>query len=219
MKPVRSSGGGEYTDTSAALRHAVYNELLCALPPASARQTEIFIANLALQRRAMAQPTTRTREAELSRTFQRFMLLKVTPHIAETGNTVARSAAEIEHYLTAKFGDRLAAVAGFHRPENSNRWRVNLPEAAALHGYRSRHGFYNGILCQPIDSINIFFLLSSSRFDGPKAIRLEHGDQSYFEQGKEPAEYRHNSALATAKQASLDGYKWNGRRFVESANK
>ncbi len=209
------------TDTSEALRHSVYTELLCLLPPASVRQTDLFIANLALQRRAYAQPTTRSREAEMFRTTRRFLMLKVTPDISETAFgtfTGGRSTAEIEHFLTRKFGDRLAAVAGFHRPENSNRWRVNLPEAAALYGYRSRHGFYNGILCQPIDSTNIFFLLSSSRFDGPKAIRLEHADQSYFEQWKEPAELRHNYA-PPALQANLDGLKWNGRRFIETATK
>lgn len=217
MSSAARSGGGGIADTLAALRHAVFSELLLLLPPASVRQTDMFIANLALQRPAFAAKTGHDRDLRLREIRMKFVNLKVSPDISETaiGRTAgSRSVAEIETFLTRKFGDRLASVAGFYRPENSDRWKVNLPERCLLHGYRSRFGFYNGILCQPIDQVDLYFLLSSARFGGSKAIRLEPRDQTYFEQGKQPAELRHN-VVSPALQADLAGWKWNGRRFIE----
>jgi hypothetical protein len=212
---ARSRDGG-IADTAAALRHSVYNDLLCLLPPASVRQTDIFIANLALQRPAYAAATVHDRELKLREIRHRYLQLKVSPDISETtaGRYAGgRSIAEIEHFLTNKYGDRLAVIAGFYRPEEANRWRVKLPEACALYGYRSRHGFYNGILCQPIDRSDSYFLLSAAALGGCKAVRLEARDQSRFEQWKEPAELRHFTAPMPS--ASLDGWKWTGRRFIE----
>jgi len=217
MRAARSRDVRNADATAAALRHAVYSDLLSLLPPASVRQTEIFIANLALQRPAFGESTIRDRELKLSAIMFQFASLKVSPDISETAiGTFAggRSKTEIEAFLDRKYGDRLSAIAGFYRPEEANRWKINLPEQCLLYGYRSRHGFYNGILCQPISQIDFYFLLSSANFGGQRAIRLEPRDQTRFEQWKEPAELRHNHD-APASQATLTGWKWNGRRFIE----
>jgi len=216
-KPTRDLDGTNAADgsgRSAAFRHATYQRLLELLPAASYAQTEQFVANLGLARTAFAQPTARSRESELFRTMQRFLFLRVSPNIATVGNAVARSRTEIEQHLEQSFGDTLRSIAGFYRSDDGERWRLNLPDNCAFYGYRSRHGFLNGVLCQPIDTINSYFLLSAAKFGGPKAIRLEPRDQSYFEQGKEPAQLRHNTA-APFPQANLAGLKWNGRRFIE----
>lgn len=206
------------SDRLAAIREAVYSDLLLLLPAASYGQTERFIANLALSRRAYDQPTEASRESELFRTFQRFLFLKVSPEIGEIGRTGAvRSTAEIERLLSRKYGDRLLAVPGFFCSPNrtdGSAPKLNLPEGCALYGYRSRLGFLNGILCQPLDQIDCYFLLSAVRFGGLKALRLEPDDQLYFEQWKRPVQLRHN-LTSPETQASLTGWKWTGRRFVE----
>jgi hypothetical protein len=56
-----------------------------------------------------------------------------------------------------------------------------------MYGYRSDAGFLNGILCQPLDRYDSYFLLSSSKFGGPKAIRMTPRDEQYFTQFKEVA--------------------------------
>jgi hypothetical protein len=109
----------------------------------------------------------------------------------------------IEKELAAKYGSRLSEIAGFYFMQD--RWRLNLPRRCLLFGYAGRHGFYNGILCQPIDHINAYFLMSSAKHGGAKAIRLEERDRLFFESYKEPivtdgpsftAELRHNSTEA-----------------------
>jgi hypothetical protein len=151
----------------------VYADLLSLLRPASMAQAEIMAANLALLR------TGKNRIDVLTR----FVWLKVSPDL-DRGDSDKRRR-EIETELAAKYGSRLADVAGFYFMQD--RWRLNLPFKCVMHGYAGRHGFYNGILCQPLDHINTYFLLSSAKFDGPKAIRLEERDRLFFESYNEPA--------------------------------
>lgn len=206
-------------DTTAALRHAVYADLLSMLPIASFRQVERFVANLALAREAYQQPTVRSREAEIWRVMQRFILLRVTPDLAEAKRPTP-DCRVIELAIEKKYGDRLEHIAGFYRNEAADggvrvpRWRVNLPEGCALYGYRSREGFYTGILCQPLDRDDLFFLLSSSKFDGPKAMRLTDADRAFFESFKQPTGTRGLVGIS----ADMAGYRWTGRRFVEVKN-
>lgn len=175
-------------DNSAALRHLVYADLLSALPPASYSQAETMIVNLGIHR------TVGKRRA-----MSRLLWLKTTPDLFGQDQDIGRR--KIETELAGKYGSRLASIAGFYFMQN--RWRLNLPTRCLLFGYAGRHGFYNGILCQPIDTIDTYFLLSSARFDGPKAIRLEEKDRLYFGSYKEPvtapaatAELRQNTAPA-----------------------
>lgn len=205
-------------DTTAALRHAVYADLLSMLPIASYRQVQRFAANLALCRNTfdLWEHDFRKRQRAIDRVLLRLLLLRVTPDLAEVKlPTLDRR--DIELAIEKRFGDRLSAIAGFYRDPNNGRWRVNLPEGCALYGYRSREGFFTGILCQPIDRDDFYFLLSSSKFDGPKAMRLTDSDRAFFERFKEPVE------LPPAAQAIRDsippldmtGFRFNGRRFVE----
>lgn len=175
-------------DMAAATRHAVYRDLLFLLPAASIGQTERFAANLALCRLAFnaAGDDQRRRDAVIGSVIARFMDLRVTPDIG--GEPWQGSQRDLEIYLGRKFGDRLADVPGFYRRGEAGRWRLNLPENAAVYGYRSAIGFYAGVLFQPLDSIDKYFLLSSGRFGGPKAARMLPADQQYFTQFDEAAE-------------------------------
>lgn len=206
-------------DTSAALRHAVYADLLSMLPIASCAQVQRFAANLALCRNTfdLWERDLRKRDRAIWRVMQRLLLLRVTPDLAEI-KLPTPDRRMIELAIEKRFGDRLSAIAGFYTDANNGRRRVNLPEGCALYGYRSREGFYTGILCQPLHQIDFFFLLSSSKFDGPKAMRLTDADRAFFERFKEPVE------LPPAAQAFRDSisprdlsqyYRWTGRRFVE----
>lgn len=196
-------------DARPALRHVVYRELLCHLPPASIGQTVQIIVNLRLYHNEFLKLPVEEpiecgpgrsyvdllsnydrlwgdvdrRDAAFDRVLGNFLYLKVTPDIATATNYRKLTKAEIEQMLDRKFGDRLAAVAGFYK---TSRWRVNLPENCALHGYKSRLGFYTGIVCLPLDSIDMYFVLSSAKFGGAKAVRMEESDREYFEQFKEP---------------------------------
>lgn len=161
---------------SAAVRHAVYTSLIGYLPYASSEQVFRFLAK---RRRPWADRL-------------RFLELRVTPDIGETygGATLA----EIEQWLNRKYGERLAIVPGFFRnsdsmnPINStnsiNLWRLALPRRSAVHAYGSR-GFIAGLLFQPLDRMNSFFLLSSAKYGGPRATRLSGEDQMYFTQFEE----------------------------------
>ncbi len=201
---------------AAAIRHIVYRDLLGLLPLASVRQTVQFIANLALVRNHDYAPNKAKPERDRIETATKLCLLrlKVSPDIncisdGANGRGIPKS--EIERTIVEKHGDGLADIAGFYF---DRRWRLNLPEGCALHGYRNREGFYTGILCQPLSQINRYFLLSAAAFGGAKALRLEPSDRIYFEQWNRPAEPKHN-LTAPANQADLTGFRFNGRRFVE----
>jgi len=164
-------------DRAAATRHDVYSVLLDMLPPASYDQALQFAANLRLRAETPVQ-----KSAALSR----FLSLRVTPDIAET---VYRGATqkEIETWLNKKYGERLALLAGFYRRHESSTWRLNLPGGCVLYGYRSLTRDFSGILCQPVDRLDSFFLLSASCFGGAKAVRLLPSDEQYFTQYSEVA--------------------------------
>lgn len=161
------------TDATAALLHCVYRDLLTYLPIASVGQAETFAANLALMR------TGRSRRE----VFRKLLWLKVSPDIAEATTFKWLSKFEIEILFAEKYGDRLAAVPGFYL---NDRWRVNLPKRCAFLAYRNRHQAIRGILCQPLDSFEYYFLLSSLKFGGARALRMERFDQEFFESYKEP---------------------------------
>ena len=148
-----------------ALRHCVYSDLLDRLPVASVGQTRSFMANLCLP----------------SQAIKRFLMLRVSPEIGETGRRGLGRELLIDH-LAAKYGERLAGVSGFYR-NAYGRLMLNLPRGCALYGYRSRLGFYNGILCQPLEEMDTFFLLSSVRMGGPTAIRMTEADEAFFRTG------------------------------------
>lgn len=169
------------TDTTdaAALRHIVFRDLLAFLPPASYDQAGQLIANLRLAR------SVNGATAEISLIFRRFIDLRCTPDIAETAYK-GFSVPELEIYFGRKYGDRLAAVAGFYQ-DTAGAWRLNMPERCVMFGYRDHAGTFAGVLCQPIDRADSYFLLSSARFDGPKAERLTAGDRDFFNQFDRPA--------------------------------
>jgi len=163
---------------NAAVRHAVYNLMLCYLPAASREQTLRIMANLRLRSG-----------------LGRFLDLKVSPGCGETSYRGA-TLAEIERVFNRRYGELLADVPGFYRRVSDQRsaigdqqngsWRLNLPRNCALYAYR-RGGLYAGIMCIPFDSLNRFFLLSSAKYDGPRAARLSPKDHVYFTQFEEAA--------------------------------
>lgn len=169
-------------DRLAAVRHLVYSDLLAYLPMASCSQGLQVAANLRLG----------------GDWIGRFMDLRVSSDIAETefyGMFPRLATADgpnsvIEPWFARKYGERLATVPGFYRRQPADgqppgSWRLNLPFGCAMYGYKSATGFYIGILCQPLDRLNTFFLLSSAKYDGPKAQRLTPRDQLYFTQFEE----------------------------------
>lgn len=178
------------TENAAAVRHAVYRDVLDYLPIASYDQARQFVANLALVRDEGrgTRDNSASRERQINAALVRFMNMRVTPDIAEAAYRGAKLK-EIEYWLNRKYGERLAVVPGFYRrdAETQSRppFRLNLPFNCAMYGYRSDAGFYNGILCQPVDRHDFYFLLSSSKYGGTKALRLTPRDQQYFTQFEE----------------------------------
>lgn len=203
-------------DTSAALRHAVYRDLLSMLPIASYRQAQRFAANLALCRNTfnLWERDYRKRRRAIDAVMLRLLLLRVSPDIAEADTFRGWPLMEIESNLADKYGERLRNIAGFYF---DNRWRVNLPEGCAINGYRSREGFYAGVLCQPLDRIDYFFLLSSRGQGGFSPMRMTDADRKYFERFKEPVELPPEAEAFRRSIPPLDltGYEWTGRRFRE----
>jgi hypothetical protein len=148
-----------------ALRDLVYSDLMGFLPPASIDQTRQFMANLKLPAESLI----------------KFLDLHVSPEIGETKFHGA-SPALIFRYLEARYSDYITAIAGFYR-DGRGRLCWTVPRGCALYGYRSKTGFYNGILCQPLWTIDTFWLLTSAKFGGPKALRLTDFDAALFEAG------------------------------------
>lgn len=151
---------------TAALRHCVYSDLLDFLPIASVSQTFSFIANLSL-------PTK-----ELN---PRFLLLRVSPDIGET-TFLGMPPDHLVTFLYEKYGDELVKVSGFYR-DASGRLKFNFPQGCALYGYLSSSGHFQGILCQPLKSAGRYFLISSARLDGPRAVRMTNSDEIFFKTG------------------------------------
>ena len=167
---------------AAAVRHAVYTSLVGYLPYASSEQVFRFLAK---RRRPWADRL-------------RFLELRVTPDIGETYG--GASLPEIEQWLNRKYGERLAVVPGFRKVNNEQRtvnnsdsehcslftihYSLSLPRRSAVHAY-GQHRFIAGLLFQPLDRMNSFFLLSSAKYGGPRATRLSGEDQMYFTQFEE----------------------------------
>jgi hypothetical protein len=167
----------------AAVRHAVFGDLLSLVPIASYDQSRQFVANLSLAGRLSGDAVAR--ERQVNALLLRFINLRVTPDLKEATYYKWPDLAELERTFNRKYGELLALVPGFHRREPGAPFRLNLPFKCALYGYRSAARFYNGILCQPLDRLDTFFLLSSAKFGGPRALRLEPRDQQYFTQYEE----------------------------------
>jgi len=150
-----------------ALGHCVYGDLLDCLPVASVEQTNNFMANLRLP--------WETRH-------KRFLNLRVSPEIGETGYRGLPPERMLQ-LLESKYGERLNEVSGFYR-DAGGRQCINLPRGCALYGYRSEFRMFEGILCQPLDRLEEYFLFSSARFGGPKASRLSRADEEFFRCGR-----------------------------------
>jgi hypothetical protein len=151
-------------DRAAAVRHLVYSELLSILPPASFRQTLQFVSNLAIQRPAFEARTVRERDRIVDRIVNRFCYLKVSPDVAETHaskNAAGRSKREIETALQTRFGERLKEAAGFFF---EGRWKINLPEGCALHGYRSQSRILYRRSMPAVEPDRFLFLALVSKF-------------------------------------------------------
>jgi hypothetical protein len=167
----QNSSRGNWTKVEASLisieavRHAVYAEVISSLAPASLDQTRAFMANLALPEESLL----------------KFLLLRVSPGSGEVVWPAERPA-EILWRLERMFGKELDSIAGFYRGRGG-RLCWNLPGGCSLYGYRSTLGFFNGILCQPLTLKDKFWLLSSSKYGGAKAIRLTAADAVLFEAG------------------------------------
>lgn len=170
-------------DRLAALRHAVYCDVTAYLRPATEQQAGQFASNLSLGRF-----TTRFRA------IHRSLLLRVTPDEDVLGPF--GTADYIAARMADKYGERLTSVAGFYKHQLSGRWKINLPDRCFLLPYRDRVNFFAGFLCQPFDAIDTYFLLSSAKFDGPRAMPLLPADRQFFEQWKEPAQPRQNLKAA-----------------------
>lgn len=155
----------------AAIRHSVYADVLGRLPWASYEQAERMAANLRL---------------DGDEWKGRFINLRLTPDVAVMVGPPGHSQKLIEAWCGEYYGDYLQHVSGFYRRDHESPWRLNLPAGCALYGYRSA-GFLTGILCQPLDRLNTFFLLSSSKFGGAKAQPLTPRDRLYFTQFEEVA--------------------------------
>jgi len=157
-----------------ALRHFVYSDLLSMMPIASYDQAMKFVANLRLCRDA----TPRALDAAL----MRFLTLRVTPDIAGGTSYKWPTPAEIETYLNRKYGERLRHIAGTRNAECGMR-NLNLPRNCAAYGYRTdgARGTVAGILFAPLDRPDTYFLLSSARDGGPRAVPLSPADRKYFE--------------------------------------
>lgn len=166
----------------AAVRHMVYTTLLGQLPPASGRQTERFVTNLALLRRP--------REKAEHFLFLRMLWLKVTPDDNETGRKYM-TLAELERHMNQCYGEYLQYIAGFYRREGEingmPRFALNLPHRSNLIGYQDDHGHWTGVMCQPFDRHDLYFLLSSAKYDGPRAVPMRNADRQFYEQYKLPA--------------------------------
>lgn len=171
---------------AAAIRHAVYRDLLEWLPIASYDQARQFIANLRLvasYEQARQAADAAGRERQINAALMRFITLRVTPDMAECSYR-GMKLPELEKWFNRRYGQHLQHVAGFHRRDEAAPFRLNLPFKCALYGYRLR-GFYTGILCQPLDRLNTYFLLSSAKYDGPRAVPLQPRDKQYFTQFEE----------------------------------
>lgn len=123
----------------------------------------------------------------------RFLQLRVSPEVGETPVGV-RQLATIEERLNRKWGERLQHVPGFYRRGSQYPFHINMPRNCALFFYGDRYTslgpvphFYNGVLCQPLDRRDSFFLLSSAKYNGPKAAPLSPMDKLYFTQFEEVA--------------------------------
>lgn len=169
----------------AAVRHAVYRDVLDYLPIASYDQARQFAANLAICRSNIGgDADAGSRERQINAALMKFLNMRVTPDIAQ-GPFRGAKPKEIEYWLNKRYGEHLRHVPGFYRRNEAAPFRLNLPFNCAMYGYRSDTGFYNGVLCQPLDRHDFYFLLSSSKYGGPKALRLTPRDQQYFTQFEE----------------------------------
>lgn len=170
-------------ETLTAFRHLVYSDVLYFLPIASYEQARVFVSNLKLVNAADCRDRE-SRERKINAGLMRFLNLRVTPDVAESSFR-GMQYKELEVYLNRKYGDLLRHVAGFYRRNDKAPFRLNLPFRSAMYGYHGDTGHYNGILCQPLDRNHFYFLLSSSKYGGPKAIILTPQDQQYFTQFEE----------------------------------
>lgn len=160
------TNGSTAKTTLEDLRHVVYAEVISSLAPASVEQTDAFMANLKLPREAL----------------MKFTLLRVSPDIVQVSSVAWDRPREILARLDRWFGRDVERVAGFYRDGRGNLcW--TLPDGCALYGYRSHLGMFNGILCQPLRLLDKFWLLSSAKYAGPKAIRMTPLDNALFETG------------------------------------
>lgn len=191
-----------------AVRHMVYFDLFCFLPIASYQQTQQFIANLALTRGRVypGMPAT-DRQKVLREIYTRLVLLRVSPDLTEANKPAT---AHLEEYFATRYDNRLEGIAGFYRDEE-DRWRLNMPERCALMIYKDRYDLAAGFLCQPLDRIDKFFLLSSRGQAGYSAERMMAEERRYFERFTEPT----LTSPHAGESASLAVYRWSGRRFVE----
>lgn len=198
----QSAVSNQQSVNPAAIRHAVYCDVLGLLPWASAGQAERMAANLRLDDGGRRLGTVLLRVS--------FDLRETAPQpvvMLEAGKPAlpVRGLAEVERYCQ-RFGEYLEFVPGFYRRRISSQqsaisnqtecrvlnadglkppWRLNLPTGCAFYGYRSATGHVLGILCQPLNKLNSFFLLSSAKYGGPKAARLTPADEQYFTQFEE----------------------------------
>jgi hypothetical protein len=158
------------------LRHVVYSEVITSLAPASYKQTNVFMANLRLPQESLAEFV--------------WPLFAVSNDIAETSCLRIERPVDLLRRLDRIFGEDIDLIAGFYRDVRGNLcWTI--PDGCGLYAYSSLSGRFNGILCQPLRSIDKFWLLSSAKFGGAKAIRLTNQDAAFFEAGLyKPTSYR-----------------------------
>jgi hypothetical protein len=177
-----------------AIRDHVYFDLLKTLPVASVHQTHMFLINLGLY---PGSPKVGTLDEQQHRHFvnEYFLDLRVSPEIGETGRRGWSKSVRMR-YLIEKWGDLLLDVAGFYRL-GSGLIELHLPKNCALYGYRSRLGFYNGVLCQPMQTEG-YFLLSSAKFGGTKAVLLTDTDSAMFDAGVITFPYLHQGGYSAA---------------------
>lgn len=159
------------TTAAIALRHLVFFDLDMLLPVATAEQCERFMLNLGI-----------------AKDDGRLLSMRVTPDVSASV-LKGVSLADAEIWLNKRYGERLADVPGFYSRGEGKPFRINLPERCGLIFYGDRYAsfgmrpeYFKGLLCQPLDRRDTFFLLSSAKYGGPKAAPLTPADQLFYTQ-------------------------------------
>lgn len=132
------------------VRHLVYNELMIVSEPAAYTDAQNIIAENKL--------ADATDPQSIRQALRRLLLLKILP-----------SSSDAASFIHKRFGDAIFAVPGFY-PGRKGTPLLNCGDASALLPYFNANGLIVGCVVFPVGREG-FYLLSSSRYGGPAAVR------------------------------------------------